>query len=207
METTSKFDQKVQTWLSLSHEGRFFDAKSYYYENLFDDIIHKFTEREDSVINHQNKVLFSMLGFTPEPIILTQRAMNPSVHVIFTTNSEDSAQEDSTNECLGRFLTSQYKVVKLEDDDFSTIYGTLKEHMLLYAASEYTIDVTGGKKSMVASAAIFARDYNCNVVYVDYEKYLKELRSPMPGTERLKWVYKPYEDLPEIKFFQEKDSK
>ena len=70
--------------------------------------------------------------------------------------------------------------------------------MILYPSKEYSIDITGGKKSMVASAAIFGRDYNCNILYVDYDKYLPDLRRPEPGTERLTWVYRPTKDLPEI---------
>ena len=67
--------------------------------------------------------------------------------------------------------------------------------MLIYPASRYVIDITGGKKSMVASASIFGRNYNCDVVYVDYDQYIPDLRRPMPGTEKLNIVYSVQRDF------------
>lgn len=201
METKSKFDQHIDTWLSLNNEGRFHDGRQYYYSELFNDVIHRFIEQKQGAEEHQNGVLFSILGFTPEPIILTQRVLNPSVHIIFTTNKKGEVNDDINN-CLEKFLTSDYQLVTLEDDNFFTIYNALKDYMILYPALDYTIDITGGKKSMVATAAIFGRDYNCNITYLDYDEYLAELRRPKPGTEKLKWVYRPNKDLPEIDFFK-----
>ncbi len=194
MEINDRFIRSTSTWLDLNNEGRFVDARKYYYDEMFNDIIDRFVHLDESVKEHQNGVLFSMLGFTPEPIILTQRLLNPSIHVIFTSNEEN----EEMNEILGRFLTSRYKIIHLCDDGFCSIYEGLKEQMILYPSKEYSIDITGGKKSMVASAAIFGRDYNCNILYVDYDKYLPDLRRPEPGTERLTWVYRPTKDLPEI---------
>ena len=71
--------------------------------------------------------------------------------------------------------------------------------MILSPATQYAIDITGGKKSMVASASIFARDYNFNVLYVDYDEYIPQLRRPMPGSEILNLVYAPYRDLPDVR--------
>ena len=51
---------------------------------------------------------------------------------------------------------------------------------------------------MVASASIFARDFNSTIIYVDYDEYDSDLRRQMPGTERMNIVYTPTRDLPEI---------
>lgn len=188
----NNLNDNIQEWLKLSNRGLFVEAKNYYFNNLFDDIIDRFVD-ETSGVNSCD-VLFSILGFTPEPIILTQRALAPKAHIIFTTNKD----YESNNEIISyleKYLTSNYKIVNLEDGSFETIYDNLKAQMNIYPSTKYVIDITGGKKSMVASAAIFARDYNCNVVYVDYDKYIPELRRPMPGTERLNTVYSVNEDL------------
>ena len=65
----------------------------------------------------------------------------------------------------------------------------------MHPATSYSLDVTGGKKSMVASASIFGRDYNFNVLYVDFDKYDPNLRRPVPGCERLNVVYSPIKNL------------
>ena len=85
----------------------------------------------------------------------------------------------------------------IKKDDFQTVYKTIKESLCDYPTRNITIDITGGKKSMVASAAIFGKDYGSNIVYVDFAEYLKDLRKPVPGTELLNLVYSPMKDQPE----------
>lgn len=53
---------------------------------------------------------------------------------------------------------------------------------------------------MVAAASIFARDFNCSVIYVDvdHHNYDANLRRPIPGTEYLNVIYTPMRDLPEL---------
>ena len=143
-------------------------------------------------------MLFSVLGFTPEPIILTQRALNPKTHVIFYTASNEKNFERDIVPYLKKFLTSNYKLVELNGEDFDTIFKTMSEEMKLNPAREYGIDITGGKKSMVASASIFAKEYNFNVLYVDYSEYNADLRRPTPGSEILNWVYDPDTNRPDL---------
>jgi hypothetical protein len=78
----------------------------------------------------------------------------------------------------------------------------MSEEMKLNPAREYAIDITGGKKSMVASASIFAKEYNFNVLYVDYSEYNPDLRRPTPGSEILNWVYDPYVNRPDLFSFE-----
>ena len=184
--------ENINEWLKLSNQGLFIEAKNFYFNYLFDEIIDRFVDKTSST--YTCDVLFSILGFTPEPIILTQRALAPKAHVIFTT-SKDYESDNEIISYLEKYLTSSYKIVNLNDDSFETIYKNLKAQMNLYPSSKFVIDITGGKKSMVASAAIFARDFNCNVVYVDYDEYLSELRRPMPGTEKLNIVYSMNDDF------------
>ena len=191
----------IDEWLRLSESGHSAEANDYYFNVMFNDVIDGFVERNKHLKLRCN-VLFSILGYSPEPIILTQRSLHPDVHVIFTTKDSKSKEtDDKIRFYLGKYLTSDFKFIELNDDKFDTIYTSLKNQMLLYPSSDYVIDITGGKKSMVASAAIFGRDYNCNIVYVDYDVYFQNLRKPKPGTELLNVVYVPSVNLPEISFF------
>lgn len=189
-------EENIKHWFELSRSGRFLEAKDFYFETLFDNVIDNFVENTKGKAKKVD-VLFSVLGFTPEPIILTQRALEAKEHVIFYTASNDDSFEKDINPYLQKYL-KDYKLVRFKDESFKTIYNTLSEQMELLPAKEYAIDITGGKKSMVASAAIFGRDMNFNVLYVDYSDYNPDLRRPTPGSEVLNWVYDPYRDLPEF---------
>ncbi|MFH7010822.1 hypothetical protein ACHRV5_03065 [Flavobacterium sp. FlaQc-52] len=182
----------LNEWLELANSGNFNKAQELYYENLFEAVIDNFKS------NYQNSipaggVLFSILGFSPEPIILTAKAVDPEKHIIFTTNNKSDG-----NDYLEKFLESNYEMIYIEDENFDTIYKALKESLILNPNSNMTLDITGGKKSMVAAASIFGKDYGCKIVYVDFKEYLKELRKPMPGSEILNIVYDPLANQPEI---------
>lgn len=182
----------LNEWLELANSGKFSKAQELYYENLFEAVIENFNS------NYQNSipsggVLFSILGFSPEPIILTAKAIEPEKHIIFTTNNKSIG-----NDYLEKFLESNYEIIYIEDENFNTIYKALKESLVLNPNSNITLDITGGKKSMVAAASIFGKDYGCKIVYVDFKEYLQELRKPMPGSEILNIVYDPLVNQPEL---------
>lgn len=182
----------LNEWLNLARSGNFDKAQEIYYEKLFGAVIENFKMKHESKLT-KGGTLFSILGFSPEPIILTAKIIEPDTHVIFTTNNQSEG-----NDYLVRYLESNYEVVYLSDENFNTIYKALKEQLILNPTSLITLDITGGKKSMVASAAIFGKDYGCKIVYVDFEEYIKDLRKPMPGSEILNIVYDPFENQPEI---------
>jgi hypothetical protein len=191
-------EENVKEWLRLSESGYVAEADDFYYNTLFRDVIDEFCERNSQPQIRCN-VLFSILGYSPEPIILTQRALNPEVHIIFTTDIKNPDASKIIRSYLSMYLTSEFKIIDVHDVSFNGIYNCLKDQMLLHPSQDYVIDITGGKKSMVATAAIFGRDFNCNVVYVDYDQYVSNIRKPLPGSERLNYVYIPSIDLPEIK--------
>lgn len=182
----------LNEWLELANSGNFNRAQELYYENLFEAVIDNFkTNYKESIPS--GGVLFSILGFSPEPIILTAKAVEPEKHIIFTTNNKSDG-----NDYLEKFLKSNYEMIYIEDENFNTIYKALKESLILNPNSNITLDITGGKKSMVAAASIFGKDYGCKIVYVDFKEYLKELRKPLPGSEILNIVYDPLVNQPEL---------
>jgi len=182
----------LNEWLNLARSGNFEKAQEIYYDKLFGAVIDNFKSKHSSKLP-KGGILFSILGFSPEPIILTARTIEPDIHIIFTTNNQSEG-----NDYLVRYLESNYEMVYLSDENFNTMYKALKEQLVLNPSSQITLDITGGKKSMVASAAIFGKDYGCKIVYVDFEEYIKDLRKPLPGSEILNIVYNPFENQPEI---------
>lgn len=182
----------LQEWLDLAQNGKFEKAQELYFEKLFEAVINKFCEKYSNILP-QGGTLFSVLGFSPEPIILTAKAVQPETHIIFTTNNQKV-----DNNYLEKFLESNYELIYLNDESFESMYKAMKEQLVLNPDPQITVDITGGKKSMVASASIFGKDYGCKIVYVDFLEYIKDLRKPMPGSEMLNIVYDPFKNQPEI---------
>lgn len=189
----------LDEWIRISSEGNFKKAQDLYYDKLFINVIEQFEQEYGTKIEN-GSILFSILGFSPEPIILTAKAIKPKLHIIFTTEGKMDL-----NNYIEQFLDSNYKVVYFKDESFQTIYRTMKEQLLYIDThnsnlnrSNIVIDITGGKKSMVASASIFGKDYGASIVYVDFKEYIPELRKPKPGSEILNIVYNPLEDQPEV---------
>lgn len=185
-----QINENIQQWIDLSRSGQTSEAEKFYYNHIFDSVIERFKEKYSQ--NRDGELLVSLLGFSPEPIILTAQALNPETHLIISNPVKEEIVQ-----ILDEYLTNEYKLVILENDDFQTIYKTIKESLNDYPTRNITIDITGGKKSMVASAAIFGKDYGSRIVYVDFAEYLKDLRKPIPGTEILNVVYNPAKDQPE----------
>lgn len=177
-------------WLRLAKSGEFEKAKFIYYERLFPEIISDFKEKYNQAFG-SNVVLISILGFSPEPIILTTNALQPSRHLIISSENKDESMD-----YISKYVETNFRSIALADIGFDSIYKLLKEELIEENETTVVIDITGGKKSMVCAASIFGRDYNCNIVYVDFEEYIKELRKPMPGSEYLNVVYDPIKNNP-----------
>lgn len=183
-------------WLELATQGKYKLAENLYYDKLFPEVITNFEDNYSSLFS-ENEVLISMLGYSPEPIILTAKAIKPVKHFIVTTE----IKEEIINR-IEQYVDNEFNLITLLDSSFSTIYKSLKEILFELQSPRLIIDISGGKKSMVAAASIFGKDYRCKIVYVDFSEYIKELRKPMPGTEILNIVYDPETDQPEILFNQ-----
>ena len=190
-----ELNDNIQKWIELSRNGKPVKAEKIYYDKIFDSVIENLFKKHSD--NRPGELLVSLLGFSPEPIILTAKALKPETHLIIS-----NPVKQEIIDILNDYLEGDFKLVTLEKDDFKTIYKTIKETLSDYPTRNITIDITGGKKSMVASAAIFGKDYGSKIVYVDFAEYIKDLRKPMPGTEYLNMVYNPSKDQPENNYLK-----
>lgn len=182
----------LNEWLELAKTGNFEEAQQLYFDKLLPVIADSFSVKYSKLLE-EDELLISILGFSPEPIILTAKAMKPKNHVIITTGLNQEVEN-----IIESHLDGNFKLIRLKDEQFITMYKTLKEQLILNRHSKVVLDITGGKKSMVASASIFGKDYGCKIVYVDFDEYIKELRKPKPGSEKLNLVYDSRRDQPEL---------
>lgn len=190
------FEIDIRQWLELSKNGKAKEAKDFYYKNLFDTVLERFEKNNAQAITGcPVDVLISILGFSPEPIVLGAKLLNPKIHII--VHDAGVSLNEENNRVIGKYLTG-YHFVELQNETFACLYDTLKEQLSINPAQHCVINITGGKKSMSASAGIFARDFFCDLIYVDYSKYDPSTRRPEPGSEFLNLVYSPERDLPEL---------
>lgn len=189
------FKECVAEWLKLQKAGEAKEAKEYYYANLFDNVIKQFNAREEGSMDEPVDVLFSILGFSPEPIVLGAKLLQPKTHIIIQDMQVSQNVENA--KVISKYLPGTVTVT-LQDESFSCIYDTLKEQLTLHPGRGYAINITGGKKSMAASAGVFARDFNCSLIYIDYDSYDPDTRRPLPGSEKLSIVYSPKRDIPDL---------
>ena len=138
----NSFANHVLEWKEMNKQGQFVETRHFYFEKLFQEEIDQFVQRT----KWQRKpvdVLFSLLGYTPEPIILAEKVLNPRKHVILH-DREVTYNEDNLR-YLPRFLDEGFTRIELPDESFASIYETLKQQMAFNPGSDYTINITGGK--------------------------------------------------------------
>ena len=81
----SDWESLIDKWKKLHSEGSFELATQFYYDELFDIVVERF--KDNFSLSRDQETLISLLGFSPEPIILTAKALNPKNHYIITTKN------------------------------------------------------------------------------------------------------------------------
>lgn len=197
----TQLDKDINHWISIvGNPDTYEEAKKFYAYNIIPQLLERL-RAEDPVGKYFRSrggvdTLFSVLGMTPAPIVMTQHALQPRNHIIFYDRNI-KIREDK----ILSHLTSNPTYVMLADETFGTIYEKMKEMLIVSGGGNMVIDITGGKKSMTAAASIFAKDFDFNIVYVDMTApgaYIPAIHQVRPGCECLNLVYSPLRDLPEL---------
>ncbi|MDE6548549.1 MAG: hypothetical protein K2L22_06095 [Muribaculaceae bacterium] len=197
----TQLEKFIQQWINETGNPEKHDAaKRFYADKIMPELLARLKETDPVGRQLREKggvdTLFSVLGMTPAPIVMTQHLLQPKNHVIFY-DKNIKVKDDN----ILAHLTSNPTYVMLEDESFGTIYETMKEMLIVSEGGNMVIDITGGKKSMTAAASIFAKDFDFSIVYVDMNapgSYIPAIHQTRPGCERLNLVYSPLRDLPEL---------
>jgi len=144
----------------------------------------------------QYRHLISLVGFSPEPIILTIRALKPEKVYFIATDDTENQLDLIVEKC--NLKPSQYYKEIVDSSRTAEVYAAIKKFSAGISPRELAIDITGGKKSMVGGGAEAGGLLGCAVFYVDYAEYDKDLRKPKPGTEFLNFLENPYEVFGDI---------
>lgn len=196
----TQLEKFIEQWISeTGNPEKHEDAKKFYADKIMPELLSKLKETDPTgryLREHGVDTLFSVLGMTPAPIVITQHLLQPKNHVIFY-DKNIKVKDDK----ILAHLSSNPTYVMLDDESFGTIYEIMKEMLIVSDGGNMVMDITGGKKSMTAAASIFAKDFDFSIVYVDMTApgaYIPAIHQARPGCERLNLVYSPLRDLPEL---------
>lgn len=195
------FKEKIDKWKQL-HRVSKEKAEKFYYDELFEDVIERFVSKSKTLRTY--RFLISLLGLSPQPVILFIKAINPE-KVLFIHSEETEKYLDEIVRWTGLTL-SQVTREMVDSSDPTGVYKSIKHFCSSKSPREILLDFTGGKKSMVGGAAMAGNLLGIDTGYVDYSGYLPDLRQPEPGSEYPNILKNPFYVLGDIELEKAKES-
>ncbi len=182
-------------YLELISRQQNAEAEALYWSELY-QLVQEAVNSRLPVAPGTFDLLISLVGLSPEPLILTINALKPG-EVVFLVSPETKGQLDLIFEKTS-LKPSQAKWIEIDSSKVEQVYQQIRDVVSRYAPEKVAIDITGGKKSMVGGAAQAAALLGCAAFYVDYDEYHPQFRKPNPGSEYLSFLKNPYEVFGEI---------
>ncbi len=200
--SAKRLQQEAERWTKMAREEGMKKAEAYYWEKVFPLVKAKFL-RENAFLTGRYEGLMLTLGTTPQPIILALEAVRPSrVHFIYTDETEKHIKRIIEEVGFLRDHSVAYDRDRVDPGNPLELYECVGRKWAEWSRGE-TISCavcnTGGKKSMVSAAAAAANFLGIDIIYVDHERYLEDLRVPEPGSERLTVLPNPLQAMGELK--------
>lgn len=182
------------------------EAKALYETQIWPLTKEGFTDRGQQ----QYAASFHTVGTTPEPVILSVRALDAEkVYLLHTKDTEKLCERIEKELGWG---VDRIKTLQVSRSDPEDIYKQVRQQIdRLDPAAPIAFDPTGGTKAMVAGLAMFAfslveEGRTAHVYYVDNEEYDDQLRRPVAGTEFLKRLENPREVIPDWLYYRAKEA-
>ena len=189
------FSELVEKWKELVQQDRA-KADAFYREKILPLSAASFSEKYARV-RSQIKYLISLVGFSPEPLVLMLHAVQPEKTLFLYTKEAKKSLE-----VIWQYYSFQspveHDLQEIESSEVESVYEKIKAFLKDKNPKEVAVDVTGGKKAMVSGASAAAALAGCRIFYVDYSEYDPALRKPIPGTEYMNELKNPIEVFGEI---------
>ncbi len=165
---------------------------------------------QENITNQPCHTLVLLVGFSLEPLLQSVVALQPKT-IVLLLNQDGYAGEEWTDfaghvtEAIQHLskehLLSQCPQFPGKDnhagyptgDTPSAVFQTLVE--VLHDVTDVVIDVTGGKKSMVSGAYLYAAFAGVRISYVDFSKYDPKKRRPYGYSCKIDGLTNPYQDF------------
>jgi CRISPR-associated protein (TIGR02710 family) len=180
-------EKHIGQWQELLTAGNSQAADALYRDEIFPAVRRHFATEYANRI--ETGILISLVGMSPEPLILTISALKPE-KVIFVVSAESENYLDRIVEET-QLLPSRFARFRIDSSTAEAVYEVIYKTYQQNRGKAIAIDITGGKKAMVGGAAQAAAMINAQLLYVDYAEYLPHLRKPKPFSEFLSVLADP----------------
>jgi hypothetical protein len=161
-------------------------------------------KEHDQIQVHSCETLVLLVGFSPEPLLQSVCVYQPKKvilvlnqwygeeeGIVFAQHFQEGIEyleQKHLIDPLPEFINDPGYV--LPQDDPASVFQTLVG--ALHDVSDAVIDITGGKKSMVAGAFLYAAYAGIPISYVDFDEYHPEKRRPYGHSCRIGEITSPY---------------
>lgn len=192
-----------EQWKELMFKGEFKQADQLYWRELFSLVHEKFVDDVKKRIDNGEIPKYDLLvlpigmGCSYYYIMLIDSLKPEKVHFICTKEGEKYALDkiiEYTKLSPDKYIKDVVEYVGMDTVD---VYEKIKKVIETFKGKNITVDLTYGKRVMVATAAIVCDFFGCDMTYID-EDWIEDIRSGIPGTERLVRVKNPLHLFGEI---------
>ncbi len=185
------FDELVKEWKNMDRatDIKRKEASDFYDKEIFPTVIELFITRHKPEKEYDGLIL--TVGLSPQPLILSIKVINPErIALLYTPEAKDFIKriQEQTE-----YTSDQTDLIQIDGTDVRGIYDKTWEFArdTWGEFNNIAVDITGGKTSMAAGAALAAAVIPADICYVDSTDYLKEFRMPEPGSEYMQVLEGP----------------
>lgn len=148
---------------------------------IFEETFHKRAEYDG---------LISLLGFTPDTVVLAYQFVRPKIFVVLHT--EETKDFLNTVVRFAGIPLSGFFHEPFREFPYGDIYRALSAALKRFPReARVAIELTGGKKTMGGALAVAAGMLNIDLLYIDYDEYMPQFRKPKPKSTYIHLVGNP----------------
>lgn len=134
--------------------------------------------------------LVSLLGFTPETVVLAYQFTSPKAFAVLHT--KETAQLLDQVVRYTQVPIASFYHEPFEEEPSRDIYLALERALRRFPrGARIAIELTGGKKTMGGALAVAAGMLDIDLIYIDYRDYMPAFRKPMPSSTYIHLVENP----------------
>ena len=192
MTSSTNIEGLTETWLDLLQTDQNDAALEHYCEQITPFLLPSLKERFRVTYNRPPKYdgLISLLGFTPDTVVLAYKFAAPDTFVVLHTKETEKFLETVaryTHVPLASFFHEPF-VEEPSIDIYRALEAALKRFP---KGARIAVELTGGKKTMGGALAVAAGILDIDQLYIDYKEYMPRFRKPKPVSTYIHLVENP----------------